>query len=113
MWKLSDINAETDYVIQLCHDAKGNRRLRLRIPSREQRHPDAIFETEVVPHELLKQRDLFRIAKEVKLVGGGLFEFDAHGIWFTPEELDAFDKSDGDIENVPWCTPTPPVLAPR
>ena len=116
MWKLSEISPNTEYVIQLCHDASGVRTLRLRAPSVQQAHPDAIFETEVVPHEILKQRNFFRIAEEVRLVGGGKFEFDAHGIWFTPEELDALDALDDEEsegEEVPWCSKTPPALPPR
>jgi hypothetical protein len=72
---------------------------------------DVVFETKVVPHELLKARNLSRIAQEVELANNKAFEVDAHGIWFTPQELDALEDSE-DIDSVQWCTTTPPVLAP-
>ncbi len=112
MWKLSDISTESMYVLELCHDNEsGQRFFRLRVSSEAAANTAVVFETQFVPHELLKSRDLSRIAAEVKLANGKSFEVDAHGIWFTPEELDALEETD-DMDSVKWCTATPPMLAP-
>jgi hypothetical protein len=113
MWKLSEIVPGVQYVVQLCHDSEGYRSLRLRAVDGEPRAADAVFETEVVPHELLMFRSAERIAEEVRLSDGGTFEVDAHGIWFTPQELDAIDECDGNIAEIAWSTGTPPLIAPR
>lgn len=113
MWKRSDIDPNKQYVIQLCHDDHGTRMLRLRELDGEPLHPDAVFETGPVSNELLLQGDIFKIAEITKLANGKTFDFDAHGIWFTAEELAAFHKNQGDLNSVPWSTKTPPVLAPN
>lgn len=111
MWKLSEINPDSTYVIQLCHDSGGRRFLQLRDTNYEEsRNLDVVFETEAVPHELLKARDVERISRDVELAGGGMFIVDAHNIWFTPEELDALEDEDCDWDTIEWCTPTPPIL---
>lgn len=112
MWKLSDISAESTYVLELCHDDdSGQRFFRLRVATESAADTDVVFETQHVSHELLRSRNLSQIATDVKLANGRSFEVDAHGIWFTPEELDALEETE-DMDAVKWCTATPPLLAP-
>lgn len=108
MWQISEINPRVEYELQLCQDKAGKRTFCLR-PTGGEPQPDAVLVTAPVPGCLLVQRNLFRLAEEVRLVGGQRFEFDAHGIWFTKEEMDALD----DEIDVPWCTKQPPVLPSR
>lgn len=112
MWKISDIDSASTYVIQLCHDADGRRFLQLRNTTvSEPSHSSVVFETEPVPHNLLLERNMRQSSREIKLVTGGRFEVDAHNIWFTPQELDALEEDDCDFDAVNWSTPTPPILA--
>ncbi|MEM6776419.1 MAG: hypothetical protein AAF670_02110 [Planctomycetota bacterium] len=112
MWKLSEISMDLTYVLELRHDdTSGQRSFRLRAATEVAVDADVIFETQLVSHELLKSRSLSRIADEVKLANGKSFEVDAHGTWFTLEELDALEETD-DMDAVEWCTATPPMLAP-
>lgn len=113
MWKISDISPDKDYVIELRHDDCGRRTIHLREATVERTHPDVVFETDEVPHDLLRQRNLFRIGETVKLANGGFFGFDAHGIWFTHEEIKLFREHRGDLNAVRWSTATPPTLAPK
>ena len=113
MWKLSEISTESTYVLELCHDnTSGQRFFRLRAAPEAAADTDVVFETQLVSHELLKSRNLSRIAAEVKLANGESFAVDAHGIWFTPEELSALEETD-DMDSIKWCTATPPMLAPH
>lgn len=113
MWKLSEVDAKLNYVIQLCHEATtGQRYFQLRATTSPNASEDVVFETEVVPNELLKLGDISRIAENVKLSNGGFFKVEAHNVWFTQGEFDALE-SDDDSDSVEWCTPTPPVLPPR
>ena len=108
MWKSSEIDPKIEYVLQLCQDTAGKRTIRLsQVPPEPQ--SDVVFVTNALPHTLLKLCNLNQIAKEVRIFGGREFEFDAHGIWFTREEMDALDD---DME-VPWCTKLPPSLPPK
>lgn len=109
MWKMSEIRDDVEYKIELCQDSHGRRSLRLTDTKTAGNRPDAIFETGVVSNDILRTRDLYLLSEEVRLVDGGQFEFDAHGIWFTKEEMDALDEE----REVTWSTKSPPRLAPR
>ncbi len=111
MWKLAEVDSESQYVVQLCHEITGRRYFRLRATTIAERGADVIFETDIVPNELLKTRNMARIAQSVKLSNGGTFEVDAHNIWLMPEELEAIEEND-DVDSIRWCTATPPIFAP-
>jgi hypothetical protein len=110
MWRRTELDPDIEYVIQLCQDEAGVRRLRLRDPAREEAHAEAILETGPVSHELLWKQNVYRISEEVRLKDGGRFFFDAHCVWFTEDEVKALS---GEQVEIPWCTKKAPVLAPK
>ena len=73
--------------------------------------PETVLCTEVVPTDLLLRRDFRGIADAVKLTSGELFTVDAHGVWFTRAEADAFDEVEWN--EMPWLNGLPPLLAPK
>lgn len=110
MWQRSDFDDRFNYAVQLCAKGFGLRYYKLREASADPGGPEVYFETEVVPNELLKRRDLERISESVKLSNGGTFVVDAHCVWFLPEEAEAFFNQD---PGKWWCTPAPPIIAPK
>jgi hypothetical protein len=112
MWKIADLDPTKSYFLKLCEDGEGRRQMLL--SSIPDEHPEVIgLETELVPYDLLRKRNLFMIAKAVKLKTGRSFTFDAHGIWFTQEEENSFLQNRGDLSKVPWVNGRIPRLAER
>jgi hypothetical protein len=72
----------------------------------------AVFMTDEVPIDLLLRRDFEGIAKAVRLTNGSRFCTDAHGIWLTPEEMNAL-SSGADHAQVPWLNGMPANFPPR
>lgn len=62
-----------------------------------------------MPTDLLLRRDFNGISKSVHVVGGKQYWVDAHGVWFTVEEVSALEE---ELE-VPWVNGVPPHVAPK
>jgi hypothetical protein len=112
MWKLSELDDNDTYFLRLCERADGYRYLALVSASRKNQHSPQGLETEEVPHDVLRGRDLDEIARSVKLKNGGRFVFDAHGLWFTEEEAKAFAEARWDPNKVKWINGRVPRFAP-
>lgn len=109
MWKSSDIHDDMAYVVQLCHGEDGVRYARLRDVANDAELGDYILETDIVPNEILRGRNLASISENVLLSNGSRFVVDGHGVWYTIEEWVVLDGA----APIPWCTETPPRLPPK
>lgn len=112
MWKITDLQPSQSYFLRLCENEKGIRTFLL-LPHGQESSDRTVLETEPVPFDLLRKRDLESIAESIRLRSGGRFTVDAHGIWFTEEEASVFRQSHGDLSKVPWVNGRIPRLAER
>jgi len=110
MWKRSDVDEMKRYQIALCQEANGLRRFALVDVDQPSFPGTTALLTEEVPINLLLRRDFTAIAEQVKLSNGEKFGVDAHGVWLTKNECDAWDRNWSDI---PWLNGIPPLLAPK
>lgn len=108
MWTKKYIDDHSTYRVWLC-SKDGYRHLAV---ARDGYVPEGgLVCTAVVPNGLLRSLDVILLAEQVRLADGGVFFVDAHGSWYTQEELAA--KRLGVPESqIPWLGP-PPRLAPR
>lgn len=111
MWNSSDLVEGQDYFLSLCQKTSGTRYFSLHSIG-ETLCDEAVFQTEIVPYELLDKRDFIEIAKTVTLINGDKFYVDAHGVWLSVRECEAIDD-DLEEDQVPWVNGLPPNLAPR
>ena len=110
MWLRSDVHEACEYRVSLCQAGTGKRSFKLLALGQEE--PDeSVFVTGIVPTELLLRRDFIGISEAVKLSNGQPFGVDAHGVWFTKEELDALNAR-ASWRSVPWVNGLPPILPP-
>jgi len=109
MWKRSDVLEGKRYFVALVQEPSGRRSYELCELGETPRSPQVVLATNEVPWELLKRGDLLGIAEHVTLNDGRPYSTEAHGVWFTPEEGEAWNKG----EEVPWLNGLPPLLPPR
>lgn len=110
MWLRSEVDEACEYRVSLCQQRTGRRYFKLVAVDGEE--PDeSVFVTGVVPTALLLRRDFIGISEAVKLSNGQPFGVDAHGVWFTREELNAL-KAGASWHSVPWLKGLPPILPP-
>jgi len=111
MWLRSEVDEACEYRVSLCQHATGRRSFQLLAVGGEETD-DSVFVTGIVPTALLLRRDFIGISKAVTLSNGQPFGVDAHGIWFTGDELDALNAR-ADWDSVPWLNSLPPILPPK
>ena len=113
MWKRSEVANGHRFRLALCQSDDRRRSFSLvDLSAGATAGEHAVFETEEVPVDLLKQGNLIKIADSVKLQSGARFYVDAHGIWFTEDEIRDW-KRGGTPDEVQWSTEAPPRLPPR
>ena len=114
MWKLRDIQDEQSYYLLLCEKKDGMRFVELQRMAQSRSVGDVdCLETLPVPNELLRKRNLEAIANAVTLRNGKRFCFDAHGVWFTEDEMKAFCGSHWNPAKVRWVNKRVPRFAPK
>lgn len=115
MWKSSDVNETQQYRLHLCQTSDGMRSIKLvLLGSDTEAYPpnDVFLITTVVPNDLLKSRNVIRIADTVVLTDGRRFYVDAHGIWLADSEWQEMNSSLS-FKDVHWITGTMPNFPPR
>jgi hypothetical protein len=115
IWSVSDVKDTETYRLHLCEQADGTRFFRLvAIGSEADKHPatDVVLVSGPVPHELLRKRNVIRIAESVALESGEKFYVDAHGVWLGATEVAAMDAG-LDFAQVPWLKKRVPKFPPR
>ncbi|WPH13373.1 hypothetical protein [Variovorax paradoxus] len=101
IWQRSDIHTDGRYKLHLYQAGDGKRLFRLIVENSSEDHQpasDVALITQVVPNELLKRGDLLGIARQVTLEDGHAFFVDAHGVWYTEDEIAALNRGQ------PWST---------
>jgi hypothetical protein len=111
VWKRLDVDKDRQYQVALCQEPDGARRYALVLAGAASLPEHCVFLTEVVPYDLLWWGDLEKIGRTVKLINGESFTTEAHGIWFTQHEADAWDR-DEPWESIPWLNGLPPTNLP-
>ena len=111
MWPPSDVDQSRRYRVALCQSPTGARTHALHPEDQEKLPENAVFLTAVVSTELLMRRDFRAISNAVKLIDGQGYWVDAHGVWFTLEEVEALEGDD-DAE-APWVNGLPALVAPK
>ena len=115
IWKISDVLVDECYMLHLIQTKGGNRLFRLVANNSPDEHnpaQDVVLVTQIVPTELLKKRDLLAIANQVPLSDGGAFFVDAHGVWYTEQEMSAL-SSGQPISKIEWSTGVMPKFPSR
>ena len=111
MWLRAEVDEDKEYRVVLCRKANGERCFKL-LAIGESPPSESVFVTEAVPIPLLLRRDFLGISEAVKLTNGQPFGVDAHGIWLTKEECDAWGTARGS-SGIPWLDGLPPHLPPK
>lgn len=112
MWEKTDVDPSGRYRLLLTQSPNGKRAFLLESLDATPEALNLYASTEQVPHALLLRQSLHEISKAVRLTNGKSFFLDAHGVWFTQEEMTAILEDKEDHE-VPWLNGIGPILAPK
>lgn len=108
-WNRSDVDRSKGYQVALCQLASGSRYFVLHEKGGLDLPVGCCFLTGLVPTDLLLRRDFEAISTAVPLASGDRFYVDAHGVWLTRQEEEAWEAG---IE-VPWHNGIRPRFAPK
>lgn len=114
IWSISQIEDQVQYRLQLCQSAEGRRYYRLATADQafDRTIEDVVLVTDIVPHSLLRKRDLIEIAHQVRLSNGDAYCVEAHGMWLTLKERDQFFGR-VPFSEIEWASGKEPVFPPK
>lgn len=115
IWNKSDVKEGVKYRLHLCQSSDRRRTLKLVVVGSDsdlKPTDDVFLVTEIVPYDLLCDRNLNAIAKQVMLTNGERFSVDAHGIWCSALEVEDYMTNVSESETR-WISGAPPVMPPR
>ena len=100
------------YRIAFCH-RDGQRWLEL--VQNGESAANALWYSTTIPAEKAAGKNVYTVAdfqEPMNLEDGRQVFLDAHGIWLTPEEVDAM-RAGTDFDKIPWATGCMPRFAPK
>lgn len=107
MWKNYEVDENTKYTVALCQSSNGRRYFDLVQVGASYDNSDLISMTDIVSYDLLFRRNFEGIVCSAKFSNGMNFGVDAHGIWLTQEEIEAFQNGVSH-EKTNWLNGLPP-----
>lgn len=106
MW-LSEIDSQTEYILQFCQNGEGRRYCVFR-KSNEAQSEFCVSESRPVPLEIMKSKSGNELSDFCNIVFGG------HGEWYTEAESESMHNYDlGKTGVIQWSTEQAPCFAPK
>ena len=113
-WNLLGLDADKDYVVELCQQPNGRRFTRYRQYPEGAADPFAVLETGPASAKNFLAWGFYMYAEHLKLSNGQSFGFDAHGVWLTNLESHYMETGQSwSSPDAPWVRGISPKLPPK